>query len=117
MIERYAIGDRTARLVHDADGGLTLTLAHMPPQDAKARAESQDFVSDVACQRVPALLSRQLRRSAWNMQGTRSDIGNHGLDLVAGFVGERAHVTALAVNSLASPHFRHPTESLGTQSD
>ena len=37
-IERYAIGDRTAGLLHDADGGLTLTLAHLPPLDAKARA-------------------------------------------------------------------------------
>ena len=42
--------------------------------------ESQDFVSDVACQRVPALASRQLRRSASNMQGARADIDDHGLD-------------------------------------
>lgn len=37
-IDRYAIGDRTAGLRHDADGGLTLHIAHQPPADATARA-------------------------------------------------------------------------------
>lgn len=38
QIDRYAIGDRTPGLVHDADGGLTLTIQHLPPLDATARA-------------------------------------------------------------------------------
>lgn len=37
-IDRYSIGDRTPGLQHDADGGLTLTIQHAPPLDAKARA-------------------------------------------------------------------------------
>lgn len=37
-IERYAIGDRTAGLVRDADGGLTLFLSHAAPSDAAHRA-------------------------------------------------------------------------------
>lgn len=37
-LERYAIGDRTAGLVRDADGGLTLSVQHAPPLDATARA-------------------------------------------------------------------------------
>ena len=37
-IDRYAIGDRTAGLRHDADGGLTLSLQHAPPMDTAARA-------------------------------------------------------------------------------
>ena len=37
-IERYSVGDRTAGLVRDDDGGLTLTLAAHAPLDAKARA-------------------------------------------------------------------------------
>lgn len=37
-IDRYSIGDRTPGLQHDADGGLTLTIQHQPPLDAKARA-------------------------------------------------------------------------------
>ena len=38
MIDRYAIGDRTPGLVHDADGGLTLTIQHQPPLGNQARA-------------------------------------------------------------------------------
>lgn len=30
-IDRYSIGDRTPGLVHDADGGLTITIGHDPP--------------------------------------------------------------------------------------
>ena len=37
-IGRYAIGDRTTGLVHDADGGLTLTISHTAPADAVQRA-------------------------------------------------------------------------------
>jgi hypothetical protein len=37
-IDRYAIGDRTPGLRRDADGGLTLHIAHAPPADAAARA-------------------------------------------------------------------------------
>ena len=37
-IDRYSVGDRTAGLVRDVDGGLTLTLQHVPPLDAVARA-------------------------------------------------------------------------------
>jgi len=37
-IDRYSIGDRTAGLVTDADGGVTITLAHTEPADATARA-------------------------------------------------------------------------------
>ncbi len=37
-IERYSIGDRTAGLVHDSDGGLTVTLSHCAPLDVKQRA-------------------------------------------------------------------------------
>lgn len=37
-IDRYSIGDRTPGLVHDADGGLTLTLARAAPLDAVQRA-------------------------------------------------------------------------------
>ncbi|MGH1562295.1 DUF1254 domain-containing protein [Mumia sp. DW29H23] len=37
-ISRYSIGDRTPGLVHDADGGITLTLAHEAPEDPTARA-------------------------------------------------------------------------------
>ena len=37
-IDRYAIGDRTPGLQRDADGGLTLHIAHAPPADAAARA-------------------------------------------------------------------------------
>ena len=37
-IDRYAIGDRTAGLRPDADGGLTLYLQHAPPTDAAAHA-------------------------------------------------------------------------------
>ncbi len=37
-IDRYSIGDRTAGLVPDADGGLTLTIAQTAPSDATARA-------------------------------------------------------------------------------
>lgn len=36
-IDRYAIGDRTPGLRHDADGGLTLHIAHAAPADATAR--------------------------------------------------------------------------------
>ncbi len=35
-IDRYSIGDRTAGLVQDADGGLTMTIAHTAPSDATA---------------------------------------------------------------------------------
>lgn len=34
-IQRHAIGDRTPGLVHDAQGGLTLTIAHQPPADTR----------------------------------------------------------------------------------
>lgn len=37
-IERYAIGDRTAGLARDADGGLSITIAHAAPQDETQRA-------------------------------------------------------------------------------
>jgi hypothetical protein len=37
-IDRYAIGDRTPGLQHDADGGLTLHLSHQAPPDAAASA-------------------------------------------------------------------------------
>ncbi|MCB2008869.1 MAG: DUF1214 domain-containing protein, partial [Rhodoferax sp.] len=37
-IERYSIGDRTAGLVFDADGGLSITIAHHAPLDAAQRA-------------------------------------------------------------------------------
>ncbi|MEO7940141.1 MAG: DUF1254 domain-containing protein, partial [Burkholderiaceae bacterium] len=37
-IDRYAIGDRTAGLIRDADGGLTLPLAHAAPTDPKQNA-------------------------------------------------------------------------------
>lgn len=37
-IERYSIGDRTEGLVHDADGALTITIAHAAPLDARQRA-------------------------------------------------------------------------------
>ncbi|MBX3620029.1 MAG: DUF1254 domain-containing protein [Rhizobacter sp.] len=37
-IDRYAIGDRTPGLRHDADGGLTLQLSHAMPQAPTARA-------------------------------------------------------------------------------
>lgn len=37
-IDRYAIGDRTPGLRRDADGGLTLHIAHAPPLDDAARA-------------------------------------------------------------------------------
>ncbi|MCW5641620.1 MAG: DUF1254 domain-containing protein [Rhodoferax sp.] len=37
-IERYSIGDRTPGLVYDADGGLTITIAHTAPLDAEQRA-------------------------------------------------------------------------------
>lgn len=37
-IARYAIGDRTPGLQHDADGGLTLHIQHAPPLDDAARA-------------------------------------------------------------------------------
>ncbi|RCW68759.1 DUF1254 domain-containing protein [Pseudorhodoferax soli] len=37
-IDRYAIGDRTPGLQRDADGGLTLHIAHAAPADAAARA-------------------------------------------------------------------------------
>lgn len=37
-IDRYAIGDRTPGLRHDADGGLTLHLQHQLPADEAARA-------------------------------------------------------------------------------
>jgi hypothetical protein len=37
-IDRYAIGDRTQGLRHDADGGLTLTIQHAPPLDEATRA-------------------------------------------------------------------------------
>lgn len=37
-IARFAIGDRTAGLVFDADGGLTITIAHAAPRDAIAHA-------------------------------------------------------------------------------
>ena len=53
--------------------------------------ESQDFISDVACQRIPALRTCQLRRSTPNMLNTRTDIDDHGLDLVGGFVSEPEH--------------------------
>jgi hypothetical protein len=33
-LERYSIGDRTAGLEHDADGGLTITLSHAQPENA-----------------------------------------------------------------------------------
>jgi len=33
VLHRHAIGDRTPGLQYDADGGLTLTLSHQPPQD------------------------------------------------------------------------------------
>ena len=49
---------------------------------------SQDFISDVACQHIPALRTCQLRRSPPNMLNTRTDIDDHGLDLVGGFVSE-----------------------------
>lgn len=38
VIERYAIGDRTPGLVRDADGGLTITVAHTAPLDNTQRA-------------------------------------------------------------------------------
>jgi hypothetical protein len=37
-IDRYAIGDRTPALRHDADGGLTLRIQHAAPADEAARA-------------------------------------------------------------------------------
>lgn len=37
-IDRYAIGDRTPGLHHDADGGLTLHIQQQPPSDEAARA-------------------------------------------------------------------------------
>ena len=37
-IDRYAIGDRTPGLQRDADGGLTLHIAHSPPAAAAERA-------------------------------------------------------------------------------
>ncbi len=37
-IERYSVGDRTPGLVYDADGGLTITIAHTAPLDATQRA-------------------------------------------------------------------------------
>jgi hypothetical protein len=37
-IERYSIGDRTQGLVRDADGGLTITIAHAAPLDTTQRA-------------------------------------------------------------------------------
>ncbi|SEF29587.1 DUF1254 domain-containing protein [Variovorax sp. NFACC27] len=37
-IDRYAIGDRTPALRHDADGGLTLHIQHARPEDEAARA-------------------------------------------------------------------------------
>ena len=37
-IERYSVGDRTAGLVFDADGGLSITIAHHAPLDAAQRA-------------------------------------------------------------------------------
>ena len=66
--------------------------------------ESQDFVSDVACQRVPALRTWQLRRSTPNMFNTRMDIGNHGLDLVGRFVSERQHDGIDSAVGGQSPH-------------
>ena len=38
LIDRYSIGDRTAGLVRDADGGLTLAVQNLPPMDTTARA-------------------------------------------------------------------------------
>ena len=35
-IARYSIGDRTAGLVRDADGGLTLRLSATPPPEGTA---------------------------------------------------------------------------------
>lgn len=35
---RYALGDRTRGLTFDADGGLTLHIAHLPPTDSAAKA-------------------------------------------------------------------------------
>ena len=37
-IDRYAIGDRTPGLLPDADGGLSLWIAHTPPPQPQARA-------------------------------------------------------------------------------
>ena len=37
-IERFSIGERTPGLMHDADGGLTLTLQHAAPLNAFAHA-------------------------------------------------------------------------------
>ena len=37
-IERYSIGDRTAGLVRDADGGLTLRIQHAAPKGAMQHA-------------------------------------------------------------------------------
>lgn len=37
-IDRYALGDRTPGLRRDADGGLTLHIAHQPPADEAERA-------------------------------------------------------------------------------
>ena len=33
-LARFAIGDRTAGLKHDADGGLTIRIGHREPEDA-----------------------------------------------------------------------------------
>ncbi len=45
-IDRYAIGDRTHGLVPDDDGGLTLTLQHAEPRNARARANWLPTPSD-----------------------------------------------------------------------
>ncbi|WP_426518928.1 DUF1254 domain-containing protein [Diaminobutyricibacter sp. McL0618] len=37
-IDRYSIGDRTPGLVPEVDGSLVLTISHLEPLDAKARA-------------------------------------------------------------------------------
>lgn len=37
-IDRYSIGDRTPGIIHNGDGGITITVSHAEPADPQARA-------------------------------------------------------------------------------